>query len=238
MADLPFTGATLHSTDDAATLVEDLPNAKGSKLMRIAESNDEGKLANGDATDVHHVEEDEGEDDIEELIRVVRRKWSYSVPEIDVESFVEFLLPRLQSSIHVDDILSLLKAEGCIGLDDKWTHFGATPSKRPGRTDAVFTPLAEICGRSIYHASNAVGLEPTLTFSLLPAIPPSSCGRCAARPSGYFILKEAEDRARNASDRKDRMRWWHDIALTTEFRKYYTYDELDDVSYLFQVVSH
>ena len=58
----------------------------------------------------------------------------------------------------------------------------------------------------------------------------------ATRPDGYFILKEAEDRARNATSKESRFQWWYDIAFTLECARGTSAKDADDVSlYLLSV---
>ncbi|KAL5496151.1 hypothetical protein ACEPAH_3068 [Sanghuangporus vaninii] len=47
-------------------------------------------------------------------------------------------------------------------------------------------------------------------------------------PGGYFILREAEERARLSTSIGDKTRWWYDIALTTEFKKGESLEERHD----------
>ena len=94
----------------------------------------------------------------------------------------------------------------------------------------MYAPLAEMFERSAYYASKATCLESTFVLDLVPnaSAQPSRTG--APRPGGYFILNEAEGRARRAMDKENKTRWWYDIALTAEFKKDGSTEDLEDVS--------
>ena len=167
---------------------------------------------------------------IEGTRRSLRYDSSFGIPQIDVNLFVDHLLPPLKGGINVEGLVSSLKSEGLITSEGKWRQFETDPSKRDEPEHVVFGPLAEICERLRHQASKTTSLEPTFLLAVLPNSAQNPATTYTTRPDAYFILREAEERAQRAMDKETKARWWYDIALTLECKKERGTEDFDEVS--------
>ncbi|KAL5520223.1 hypothetical protein ACEPAG_9436 [Sanghuangporus baumii] len=165
---------------------------------------------------------------IEEMRCIVRGDRSYRIPEIEISAFVDNLLPPLQNGVDVESVVSSLKSQGLVTPGSKWKAFEISPSDRGTSEDVAFAPLASICDSAVVSVSKRFGIEPTFMLSLLSDHSSESNASSAMCPGGYFILREAEERARLSTSIGDKLRWWYDIALTTEFKKRESLEERHD----------
>ncbi|KAL5525400.1 hypothetical protein ACEPAF_9270 [Sanghuangporus sanghuang] len=156
---------------------------------------------------------------LEEKLSILRGDLSCSIPEIGLDSFLDFLLPPIWDQIDIDGIISLLRSGGLVTTDGKWKAFENAPSRSSESEEVTFAPLAEISKNVVDFASAQTGLEPNFALSLPRHAQPKPQGARKSCPDGYVILHEADERARRATNNARWTRWWYDIALTTEFKK-------------------
>ncbi|OCB90624.1 hypothetical protein A7U60_g2142 [Sanghuangporus baumii] len=156
---------------------------------------------------------------LEDKLSILRGDLSCSIPEIGLDSFLDFLLPPIWDQIDIDGIISLLRSGGLVTTDGKWKAFENAPSRSSESEEVTFAPLAEISKNVVDFASAQTGLEPNFALSLPRHAQPKPQGARKSCPDGYVILHEADERARRATNNARWTRWWYDIALTTEFKK-------------------
>ncbi|KAL5520221.1 hypothetical protein ACEPAG_9434 [Sanghuangporus baumii] len=154
---------------------------------------------------------------LEEMHCNLRGDLSCNIPQLKLDSFVNNLIPPLKNGIDVDGIIDSLEREGSV-IAGGWNAFAIAPARRRESEGIVFAPLAEIFNSIIDLASLQTGLQPTFVLSL-PRRPPQKVHGGSSHPDSYLILREAEERAQRAADKRDKARWWYDIALTMEFKK-------------------
>ncbi|KAL5479079.1 hypothetical protein ACEPAI_2367 [Sanghuangporus weigelae] len=154
---------------------------------------------------------------LEEMHCNLRGDVSCNIPQLKLDSFVNNLIPPLKNGIDVDSIIDSLEREGSI-TSGGWNAFAIAPARRQESEGIVFAPLAEIFKSIIDLASLQTGLQPTFVLSL-PRRPPQKAHGGRSHPDSYLILREAEERAQHAADKRDKARWWYDIAFTMEFKK-------------------
>ncbi|OCB90632.1 hypothetical protein A7U60_g2150 [Sanghuangporus baumii] len=154
---------------------------------------------------------------LEEMHCNLRGDVSCNIPQLKLDSFVNNLIPPLKNGIDVDGIIDSLEREGSV-IAGGWNAFAIAPARRRESEGIVFAPLAEIFKSIIDLASLQTGLQPTFVLSL-PRRPPQKAHGGRSHPDSYLILREAEERAQRAEDKRDKARWWYDIAFTMEFKK-------------------
>ncbi|KAL5479078.1 hypothetical protein ACEPAI_2366 [Sanghuangporus weigelae] len=156
---------------------------------------------------------------LEEKRSILRGVVSCSIPEISLESFMNNLLPPLRDGIDIGNVVSSLRTVGQITIEDRWRAFEIAPESASGTEGLVFAPISDIFRKVIEFASSDAHPEPT-SILLLSYNASSNSQKARVHPGGYFILREAEERAHISTEQPERkMRWWYDIALTTEFKK-------------------
>ncbi|OCB90629.1 hypothetical protein A7U60_g2147 [Sanghuangporus baumii] len=162
---------------------------------------------------------DEFKATLEEMRSNHRGEVSCSIPVVDVESFLNYLFPPLHDGVDVESVVASLRDEGLITSEDEWKAFQATSEKKDEEDESICLLFAEVFGKVIDSASRRTNVEPNFVLAMQRNAFSSDQKANRRRPSGYFILREAEERAHLANEKRDKMRWWYDIALTTEFRK-------------------
>ena len=157
-----------------------------------------------------------------------------SIPEVDVGLFLEHLLPPLKDGVNINSVVSFLMDQGIVIPDThggKLRDFATDPVNQDDREDNVFASLGPIFDATIRGAiSSGCTAEQTVVLALVPSIAPKSLRGNTNRPDAFFILKEAEDKAKHARREEEKKRWWYDIALSAEFKKGTSVDDRNDVS--------
>ncbi|KAL5520224.1 hypothetical protein ACEPAG_9437 [Sanghuangporus baumii] len=156
---------------------------------------------------------------LEEKLSILRGDLSCSIPEIGLDSFLNFLLPPIRDQIDIGGVISSLRSGGLVTADGKWKAFENAPSRSSESEEVTFAPLAEISKNVVDFATAQTGAEPNFVLSLPRHAQPKPQGARNLCPDGYVILHETDVRAQRATDDARRARWWYDIALTTEFKK-------------------
>ncbi|KAL5479077.1 hypothetical protein ACEPAI_2365 [Sanghuangporus weigelae] len=162
---------------------------------------------------------DEFKATLEEMRSNHRGEVSCSIPVVDVESFLNYLFPPLHDGVDVESVVASLKDEGLITSEDEWKAFQVTSEKKGEEDENICLLFAAIFGEVIDTASRRTNVEPNFVLAMQRNAPSSDQKANRRRPGGYFILRKAEERADLAKEKRDKMRWWYDIALTAEFRK-------------------
>ncbi|KAI5117127.1 hypothetical protein M0805_007974, partial [Coniferiporia weirii] len=139
-----------------------------------------------------------------------------SIPEVDLEFFFDNILPPLRNGLEVDQIVASLKSGGIIE-GGRWKWFSIDPCKEAVPEPLAFQHVGDIFN-SIIKAANekSHGHEQMFTLRMTPNSAPVSERASRAKPDGYMILKEAEDKF--GTNKKAR-RSWYDLALALEAKK-------------------
>lgn len=157
---------------------------------------------------------------LEHKRRAILDDFAPSVPQIDIETFVDSFLPSLPKGADVDAIGERLYHAGTLVASDpagdltSWSAFPKDPAKSGIRENETFEALGSIydaiIGQSLY-------LSPAVTrLALNPDSAPYSDRTHQTRPDGYMILNETSIEGVTPVADKDH---WEDIAATMEFKK-------------------
>ncbi|KAL5479080.1 hypothetical protein ACEPAI_2368 [Sanghuangporus weigelae] len=113
----------------------------------------------------------------------------YSVVEIDVDSFVNNLLPPLKDGIDIEKVMNSMKDEGLVTERKRlnrispplqqFTDFLTVPALQKAKEEIVFAPLG-----------------PTVLMCMCPNHAPRSHCASSTRPDAYNILREVEETLR------------------------------------------
>ena len=156
---------------------------------------------------------------IEEKRSHVRGEVRYFIPEVDLDSFVKFLLPPLQDGIDLKTAVSFLEREGLVTPSRRWKVFETPPAKRRGETERKMSePLAGVYKSLIEHVSHHADIKPILTLSLPSTTPGESHDKKSMVTEGFRVTNKESKLQR------------YDIALTAVFRKRNSPEDREGVS--------
>jgi hypothetical protein len=150
------------------------------------------------------------------------------VPEITLQSFMDFLAPP-QPDFDICATMETLLSdpEGILTASDGWTAFKKKPKDQTGKEDAIFRPMSDIFRKVVTaviknSTSNLTVMSCSIDFLQNPTITPKSADRHnASRPDGYMLAK-------------DRLQGeivsWADVVLSCEYKRKEGDEDLDDVT--------
>jgi hypothetical protein len=153
-----------------------------------------------------------------------------AIPQVTVDYFFDYLLPKLPDNIDFSTVLDNLKepserdGEHVATLhNNRWTCFPVDPIHDKGWENDIYRRLEELT-QSIHEAAGLANNARTVVFKCCPnGVPSSSHRDNSSRPDAYAIDAGADFKRAE----------WHQIALPAEFKKNDT--EADDVSFVLQV---
>ena len=135
-------------------------------------------------------------------------------PVIDVETFVDYLLPPLKAGIDVNLVKSTLKRKGHIGSLGRWKDLWTVSEGRRRKKYDTFAPLFDIFEKATSVASSkAPHLEQALEMVLVPEHVKERLWRNKDSQTAFFSLK-----CKRSGATGGKVASWLDIALTASFR--------------------
>ncbi|KAL5479042.1 hypothetical protein ACEPAI_2330 [Sanghuangporus weigelae] len=141
------------------------------------------------------------------------RNPGYVFPEIDTNSFMNYLLPPLREGIDTKSIRSKLSKRGFTGFGGKWKGLWTVSGGKRRKKHDTFAPLVDIFQRATCVAAAKIShLKQIMDIVLLSA--PEKRDRCVSSQDACFLLRDKENTTEHHTTGS-----WDDIALTSSFRR-------------------
>ncbi|KAI0689963.1 hypothetical protein BC835DRAFT_217918 [Cytidiella melzeri] len=166
----------------------------------------------------------------------VTRDLGPSIHELPYQFFQDYILPPLHKDVDVPAVIRRLKNSGGITKAGRWKGFNQDPhkfsaksssrsDKTPQAENHVFAKLAPVI-ENIVQQSGCSEAEPIVVYETLPNSNPICCfDDKRGKPDGWLIFNR---HVRFLEDRRDRRRYWRDVATPAEFKLRDTRDDLQD----------
>jgi hypothetical protein len=169
-------------------------------------------------------------DDLEEARLDVLHDLGSAVPQVTLQTFMDFLAPP-RPDFDIEATINELRSMpgGILSASGRWEAYNEEPKDQSGGEGAVFNPLTEIFNKivaAVIASSNSklTALDRSVEFAQNPSRAPTSADRYnATRPDRYLLVKDRLDRETTS---------WADIVLSCEYKREDGMDQLDDVSIL------
>ena len=127
------------------------------------------------------------------------------VYEIDVNTFIHSLLPRLPDRINPKEISAAVKADIS---SDPWNIFPTDEAAKEVKEDEMFKALASLFDMSVKKAADVSGLSPTFAYVVKPNVAlPVPKRNSYHEPDALIYVKDTEWKSS------------YYVALTWEFKK-------------------
>jgi hypothetical protein len=175
-------------------------------------------------------------DDLEGGRTVIEELGRY-IPMVTFDEFVQFLAPRVSPHFHldVDATIESLKSgsDPALTSSNQWSSFPEDPNKSTRSEAALFDPMPNIFMKvvaAIIATSRGRLREENCIVDFLqnPNLAPTSAERHnGSKPDGYFVLKRRNKVM--SKDGETEYMHWADIAVSCEYKKKDSEDDLDDV---------
>lgn len=180
--------------------------------------------------------------DLDSMRECVMRDVGPGIPELDIDRFIDLLLPSLKDGIDVASIVASLKRETDIfsASDNVLKDFKTSPGCQTATENDVFAPLSTICERICQTAlADLPQLRRSFLLALLPNFAPASERNSSTRPDAIYYRKGKADFIQYAITREKETKeeksqrvsiktkmesegkgiQWYDIAVPWEVKK-------------------
>ncbi|KAL5525362.1 hypothetical protein ACEPAF_9232 [Sanghuangporus sanghuang] len=146
------------------------------------------------------------------------RNPGYVFPEIDMNSFINYLLPPLREGTDAKCIRSALSKRGFTGFGGKWKGLWTVSGGKRRKKHDTFVPLVDIFQRATSVAAAKIPhLKQMMDMVLLSS--PEKHDRCVSSQDACFLLKDRENITTTRNTGHHTINSWDDMALTVSFRR-------------------
>jgi hypothetical protein len=147
-----------------------------------------------------------------------------TIPEIPLQTFIDFLTPT-KPQFDIGTTINVLKSESILSASGRWSAFEKEPKDQVGHENDIFKPMTNIFTKAvdaIIKHSDLTDSPRSIDFLQNPNSAPKSAERHnATKPDGYLLVKDRLEQGVVS---------WADVVLSCEYKKEEGDEHLDDVS--------